>query len=80
VSEFKKIDFGLKVRDEMIIQLNQSIARLNQKEKPEGSNQQGDKKKKDKTTPYICRCLHIHKKRIHLLLLRFTGEDKFFRC
>jgi hypothetical protein len=62
VSEFKKIDFGLKIRDEMIIQLNQSIARLNQKEKPEGSNQQGDKKKKDKTTPYICRCLHIHKK------------------
>jgi hypothetical protein len=46
VSEFKKIDFGLKIRDEIIIQLNQSIARLNQKEKPEGSNQQGEEKKK----------------------------------
>lgn len=62
MSEFKKIDFGLKIRDEMIIQLNQSIARLNQKEKPEGSNQQGDKEKEDMTTPYIGRCLHIDKK------------------
>jgi hypothetical protein len=46
----------------MIIQLNQSIDSLNQKEKPEGSNQQGDKEKEDMTTPYIGRCLHIHKK------------------
>jgi hypothetical protein len=80
VSEFKKIDFGLKVRDEMIIQLNQSIARLNQKEKPEGSNQQGDKKKKIRLHHiYAGVCTSI-KKLIHLLLLRFTGEDKFFTC
>jgi hypothetical protein len=50
VSEFKKIDFGLKIRDEMIIQMNQSIARLNQKEKPKGSNQQGDQEKKIRDT------------------------------
>jgi hypothetical protein len=50
VSKVKKIDFGLKIRDEMIIQLNQSIIGLNQKEKQEGSNKQGDKGKKIRDT------------------------------
>jgi hypothetical protein len=50
----------------MIMQLNQSIASINQKGKQEGSNQQGDKEKKDKTTPYIGRCLHIDKKNLFI--------------